>query len=263
MRATLVIPTLNESASIAQVIRAFRTSADEANRTIFRDGPLDWEILVVDGASTDGTGALATAEGARVIVERRRGYGRAYKTGFAEAKGAVIATSDGDATYPVETVPAFVRRLLDEKVDFITGDRIAGVTRRSMTTEHRIGNWVLNLMLRVLYHRFLKQLPGGTIADSQSGFWVFRREVLDRVHLSQDGMSFSEELKVEAALRGLRFVEVPIEYGERSGPPKLQSWRDGIRNMLFLLEKRLAVARESRQGPPTPFSRGLGPGPAP
>jgi hypothetical protein len=175
----------------------------------------------------------------------------------------VIATSDGDATYPVETVPAFVRRLLDERIDFVTGDRMAHVTRRSMTTEHRIGNWALNLFLRVAYHRFLKHLPGGTIADSQSGFWVFRREVLDRVHLSQDGMAFSEELKVEAALRGLRLVEVPIAYRERSGPPKLQSWRDGIRNLLFLAEKRLAVERERKQGPPVPFGRGHDPGPAP
>ncbi len=263
MRATLVIPTLNEAVSIGPVIRQFRAAAEESNRTLFRDDPVDWEVLVVDGASTDGTGALAAAEGARVVVERRRGYGRAYKTGFAEARGEVLATADGDGTYPVARIPELVRRLEDEKIDFLTGDRIAYVTRRSMTTEHRIGNWVLNLFLRVLYHRFLKGLPGGTIADTQSGFWVFRRAVLDRVHLSEDGMALSEELKIEAVLRGLRFLEVPIEYGERAGPPKLQSWRDGIHNLMFLAEKRLAVARETRQGPPTPFGRGTGPGPAP
>jgi len=261
MRATLVIPTLNEASSIAQVLRSFRDAAEEANRSMLRDDPVDWEVLVVDGGSTDGTTAIAAAGGARVVVEPRRGYGRAYKTGFAEAKGAVVATADGDGTYPVETIPSLVRRLRDEPVDFLSGDRIAQVSRRSMTTEHRIGNWVLNLFLRLAYHRFLRELPGGTIADTQSGFWVFRREVLERVHLTQDGMALSEELKIEVVLRGLRFVEVPIRYGERSGRPKLQSWRDGVRNLLFLAEKRLAIARESRAGPWGPPARGPGPGP--
>ncbi|HYB78577.1 MAG TPA: glycosyltransferase family 2 protein, partial [Thermoplasmata archaeon] len=105
MRATLVLPTLNEAASIAHVLRLFRDAATEANSTIFRGNPLEWEVLVVDGASEDGTGAIAQAEGARVVIERRKGYGRAYKTGFAAARGDVIATADGDATYPVETIP--------------------------------------------------------------------------------------------------------------------------------------------------------------
>ncbi|MGB6499795.1 MAG: glycosyltransferase family 2 protein [Thermoplasmata archaeon] len=246
MRATLVIPTLDEAGSIASVLRSFRAAADAANRTRFRDDPLDWEILVVDGDSRDGTGAIATAEGARVIVERRRGYGRAYRTGFAEARGEVIATADGDATYPVETIPELVRRLLDQNLDFLSGDRMAFVDRRSMTTEHRIGNWVLNEFLAIAYHRYVRELPNGTLADSQSGFWVFRRRVLDVVALTQDGMALSEELKIEAIRWGLKFVEVPIHYGERAGPPKLQSWRDGLRNLWFLFEKRLEIARERR-----------------
>jgi len=254
-----VVPTLNEERSIGEVLRTFRSATEAANRTLFREAPVDWEIVVVDGASTDRTRELAEAEGARVIVERRRGYGRAYKTGFREAHGDVIATSDGDGTYPVETIPAAVRRLLDERIDFLNGDRMTGVTRRSMTTEHRFGNGLLNRFLRIAYQRYLVEIPGRTIADSQSGYWVFRREVLDRVHLTSDGMAFSEELKVEAIVRGLRFVEVPIAYGERATPPKLQSGRDGIRNLLFLATKRLALARETRRGPPVPFARGEGP----
>ena len=259
MRASLVVPTLNEERSIAEVLRTFRNAADEANRTIFREAPVDWEILVVDGASADRTRELAAAEGARVIVEPRRGYGRAYKTGFREARGDVIATSDGDGTYPVETIPAAVRRLLDERIDFLSGDRMSRVTRRSMTTEHRFGNGLLNLFLRIAYHRYLAKLPRHIVEDSQSGYWVFRRQVLDRVHLTSDGMAFSEELKIEAIVRGLRFVEAPIAYGERATPPKLQSGRDGIRNLWFLATKRFAVAREIRRGPPVPFARGEGP----
>ncbi len=254
MRGSLVIPTLNEAPSIGHVLRLFRQAADEANATIFRDAPIDWEVAVVDGASTDGTAEIAEAGGARVLVERRRGYGRAYRTGLAAARGDVIASADGDGTYPVETVPRLVRKLLDEQLDFLSGNRMPQVDREAMTTEHRIGNWVLNRFLGIAYHRFLRPVPGRRLDDSQSGFWVFRREVLGRVHLTQDGMAFSEELKIEAILRGLRFAEIPIRYHARWGPPKLSSWRDGVRNLLFLARKRFAVAREPRRGPPVPFS---------
>jgi len=256
MRASLVVPTLNEAESVGHVLRTFREAVDQANAGLFRTRPVDWEMLVVDGASADGTGAIAEAAGARVIVEPRKGYGRAYKTGFAAARGEVIATADGDATYPVEMIPTLVHRLLEERIDFLTGNRMAFIDRRAMTTEHRIGNRVLNLFLGVAFHRYLKEMPGGPLVDSQSGFWVFRREILDRVHLEQDGMAFSEELKIEAILRGLRVVEVPIRYGERWGRPKLSSWRDGYHNLVFLAEKRLAVAREPVHGEPVPFAHG-------
>ena len=256
MRATLILPTLNEAPSIAHVLRLFRTAATEANRTIFQSDPVDWEVLVVDGASEDGTAAIAEAEGARVIIERRPGYGRAYRTGFAAAHGDVLATSDGDATYPVETLPGLVKKLFDEELDFLTGNRFAYLDRRAMTTEHRVGNQLLNLFLRLAYHRYLKEVPGQNLEDSQSGFWVFRRDVLGKIRLTQDGMAFSEELKIEAILRGVRFLEVPIQYRERWGPPKLQSWRDGSRNLLFLVEKRFALAREQRERLPAPMAEG-------
>lgn len=253
MRTSLVIPTLNEAGSIGHVVRTFRVAAEEANRTLFATDPLEWEILVVDGASSDGTAQVAEEAGARVITERRKGYGRAYKTGFAAAHGEVIATSDGDATYPVEEIPKLVRQLLDGGVDFLTGNRMAYLNRKAMTTEHRIGNRVLNTFLRIAYHRYFRGVAGGTLVDSQSGFWVFRRSVLDRVSLTQDGMAFSEEMKIEVLLRGLKVVEVPIHYGERWGSPKLSSWRDGIGNLLFLFRKRMDVARELKTGIPPPF----------
>lgn len=253
MRATLIVPTLNEAESIGHVLRTFRAAAEAANPELFTRDPLEWEILVVDGASTDATAELARAEGARVIVERRKGYGRAYKTGFAEAKGDVIATSDGDATYPVEEIPRLVRRLLDERIDFITGNRLAYLDRQAMTTEHRIGNRVLNLCVATLYHRFLRSAAGGTLVDSQSGMWVFRREILEKVRPLDDGMPFSEEFKLDVLIEGLRLVEVPIHYAERWGAPKLSSWRDGQANLLFLVRKRFEVARQvQRKRPASP-----------
>lgn len=246
MRGSLLVPTLNEAATIGHVLAEFRAAASAANETLFRDDPIDWEMLVIDGASTDGTAERAAREGARVIVERRPGYGRAYRTGFAEAKGEVLATLDGDGTYPAAEIPRLVRKLLDDHLDFLTCDRLAFLDRRAMTTEHRIGNWVLNTFLRIAYAHYLAD-AGLRLADSQSGMWVFRREVLDRVTLTQDGMPMSEELKIEVILHGLKAEEVPIRYAERwGGPPKLSSWRDGRRNLMFLLTKRLELARLSR-----------------
>jgi len=256
MRGTLIVPTLNEAESIGHVLERFRAATDQANRTSFASDPIDWEYLVVDGASHDATAAIATSLGARVIVEPRRGYGRAYRTGFDQAQGEIIATLDGDATYPAEDVPALVRRLLDRGLDFITCNRLAHLDPKSMTTEHRLGNWVLNTFLRIAYAHYLREAGGATLEDSQSGMWVFRRSVLDRVRLTQDGMPLSEELKLEVILNGLKFEEVPIHYAERWGAPKLSSWRDGRRNMLFLFRKRLDVARNRRD-----FGSAVGPTP--
>ncbi|HEY6239107.1 MAG TPA: glycosyltransferase family 2 protein [Thermoplasmata archaeon] len=246
MRGSLVVPTLNEAESIGHVLERFRVAAELGNQRSFASDPIQWEYLVVDGASTDGTARIAESFGARVIAEPRPGYGRAYRTGFEQAKGEVVATVDGDATYPVEEVPALVRRLFDRGLDFITCNRLAHLDPRSMTTEHRLGNWVLNSFVRVAFAHYLREAGGVTLQDSQSGMWVFRRAVLDRVRLTQDGMPFSEELKLEVILNGLKFEEVPIAYAERWGAPKLSSWRDGRRNMLFLFQKRLDVARNRR-----------------
>ncbi|MCI4348920.1 MAG: glycosyltransferase family 2 protein [Thermoplasmata archaeon] len=252
MRASLVIPTLNEAASIGHVLAIFRTAAEAGNATLFATDPIEWEILVVDGDSSDGTAEIAGDAGARVIVEPRRGYGRAYRTGFAAATGELVATLDGDATYPAEEIPRLARRLLDKRLDFLTCDRLANLDPKAMTLEHRIGNWVLNQVLRIAYHRYFRAAGGVRIRDSQSGMWVFRRAILDRITLTQDGMPMSEELKIEVLLGGFAFEEVPIRYAERWGAPKLSSWRDGRRNLAFLVTKRLG----SRTNASHPDARG-------
>lgn len=248
MRASLVIPTLNESASVGFVLRTFRSAAESANQRFFFRNPIDWEVLVVDGPSTDGTAEVARKEGATVVSELRRGYGRAYRTGFAAATGEIIATVDGDASYPVAEVPWLVLTLLEHRLDFLTCDRLSYLDAKAMTTEHRIGNWVLNFALRAFFHSALQGAPARVVRDSQSGMWIFRREILDRLRLTQDGMAFSEELKLEALIRGFRFEETPIHYSERWGAPKLSSWRDGARNLSYLLQKRFEVSREDRLG---------------
>jgi len=192
----------------------------------------DVQILVVDGDSRDETRELAGRAGAEVIIEPRRGYGRAYKTGFAHATGEIIATADADLTYPVEDIPELVGVLQEENLDFITTNRFACIEKGAMPLHNRIGNGVLTLTTRLLF--------GINIHDSQSGMWVFKKDILDGLMLRSDKMSFSEEIKVEAChFARLRYREMPIKYRPRMGEIKLRVWRDGFQNLLYLIKKRL------------------------
>lgn len=258
MKATLVIPTLNEHEGIGHTLREFRRAAEEANRTLFARDPVVWEILVVDGGSTDGTVEIAKTEGATVIDERRRGYGRAYKTGFERATGDFVATMDGDGTYPAQEIPWFLLHLHYHHRDFITGDRLTFLETKAMTTEHRLGNFLLNSLVTVMFHQCLKEAPARVLVDSQSGMWVFRRSILTGLHLHEDSMAFSEELKLEVLIRGYKLEEVPIHYAERWGRPKLSSWRDGLANMFWLVRKRFQLSAEHRRGTVVPLAADAG-----
>jgi len=228
-RVSIVIPTMNEEASIGQVL-------DEVAAAMRGHGA--YEVVVVDTDSRDRTVAIARGKGARIVLEPRRGYGRAYKTGFAAARGSIVVTLDADLTYPAHMIPEFVRLVEQEGADFVSGNRIAGLEEGAMSGMHRLGNRMLTTAFRVLY-RF-------PILDSQSGMWAFRREVLDRLELIHDGMAFSEELKLEVIRRGLRFQEVPIPYRPRSGEKKIRSVRDATENMIWLFRKRFGWARPAR-----------------
>jgi hypothetical protein len=103
-----------------------------------------------------------------------------------------------------------------------------------MTVKHRFGNFALTFVSNLFF--------GVRIKDSQSGMWVFRRSILDRLVLSDDGMPMSEEIKIEA-FRKARSVEVPIAYRRRVGEVKLSSWKDGWKNMKFLFRKRFRRQR--------------------
>lgn len=224
-KISIVIPALNEKDAIEKTIKAVPRA--ELERMGY-----EVEILVVDNGSTDGTGDLAKKAGAAVVLEPRRGYGRAYKTGFTHAHGDIIATADADLTYPVEDIPKAVRILEDENLDFITTNRYAYMQEGAMSSRHRVGNSLLSLTTRLLFRLPLK--------DSQSGMWVFRKGVLDRAILRSHSMSFSEELKIEAChfLR-CAWKEIPIRYSARVGDAKLRTWRDGLGNLLYLIRKRL------------------------
>jgi len=219
-KLSVIIPAMNEERSIGLVINDVKNALD---------GKRAYEIIVVDTDSRDLTRDIAVGHGAVVVDEPRRGYGRAYKTGFDKATGEIIATLDADMTYPAADIPRLADLLEDKGLDFITTNRFAGMERGAMPAKHRFGNWVLSTTARILFRVKLR--------DSQSGMWVFRKDVLPKLELVSDGMSMSEELKIEAFGK-LRAAEVPITYKPRIGEAKLRSWKDGTSNLRYLFKKR-------------------------
>jgi len=216
-RITVVIPCLNEEEGIQQVLTDLPEFVDE--------------VIVVDNNSTDRTAEVATKMGAIVVRELHRGYGRAYKKGFSCATGDIIVTLDGDYSYPVDALSYLLEAFLHCRVGFLSASRFPILNRESMSTKHRIGNFVLSIVMSVLFLRW--------VSDSQSGMWVFQRAAIGKMKLRSDGMAFSEEIKIEAIRNGaIGFREMFINYSNRIGEKKLQPWRDGIRNIAFLFRKR-------------------------
>jgi len=225
-KISIVIPALNEEDGIADTIKAIpKIELEKIGYEV--------QIIVVDNGSEDRTAELARYAGAEVVFEPRRGYGRAYKAGFAHAEGQIIATADADLTYPVEDIPSFVRLIEEEGLDFITTNRFANIDKNAMSPRNKLGNAVLTQAARMLFNIDL--------ADSQSGMWVFKTSLLDKMILRSDGMPFSAEIKLEAChFIKCRWKELPIKYKARLGRVKLRAWRDGCENLFYLFRKRLS-----------------------
>jgi len=218
-KITVIIPCLNEEEGLESVMRRMPEFVDE--------------VIVVDNGSTDRTSEVAARFGARVIRENARGYGRSYKTGFRCATGDIIVTLDGDHSYPPDAISYLLEAFLHLEVDFLSASRFPVRDRHAMSFKHKLGNLILSLAMSILYFRWVR--------DSQSGMWVFRRSILERMTLVSDGMAFSEEIKIEALKSDrVRFAEISIQYTSRLGEIKLNPWRDGFYNLWFLLRKRFS-----------------------
>ena len=218
---SIIIPALNEEVGIEKTISSIPI-------TEIRDKfGYDVEILVIDGDSTDSTNKTALAAGAQVIVEKKQGYGRAYKTGFAAARGDIIITLDADNTYPTEFIPKYIKQLNDSDADFITINRFAGLEEGAMSITRQVGNKILALLISLLYSISIK--------DSQSGMWIMKRNFISKIRLKSDDMSMSEEIKI-IAFKFFSSREVDGVYRRRTGNAKLNTIQHGWKNMKYLFE---------------------------
>jgi glycosyltransferase involved in cell wall biosynthesis len=219
LRVSVVIPCLNEEENIEACVASALKAMQEAG--------ISGEVVVADNDSEDRSAELATAAGARVVHEPRRGYGSAYLAGFAAARGEYIVMGDADLTYDFEEIPKFVEKL-DAGAELVMGDRMRNIHPGAMPWHHRyIGNPVLTGVLNVFFRT--------GVSDAHCGMRALRRDVLPRLDLRTTGMEFASEMVIRASKENLRIAEFPIEYHPRGGESKLSSWRDGWRHLRFLL----------------------------
>ncbi|OGQ83840.1 MAG: hypothetical protein A3F90_13545 [Deltaproteobacteria bacterium RIFCSPLOWO2_12_FULL_60_19] len=216
---SIVIPALNEEASIGAVIARLEKTKEE----IFRSGVVSQvEIIVVDDGSSDRTTEIVRSyPGVRLIQHGvNLGYGAALKTGFRHARGEYIGFLDADGTYPAEFLPQLLQHLIDDQADVVVGSRLMG-SSSAMPFIRYMGNWVFALLLRWLAER--------KVTDLASGMRVFRKSVLHALSPLPDGLDLTPAMSTRALHEGLRILEVSIPYAERVGRSKLSVIRDGLR----------------------------------
>jgi glycosyltransferase involved in cell wall biosynthesis len=196
-RIGVVIPTLNEEEPITHVLSA-----------VPRD--LVDDVIVVDGGSTDRTVERARTVGARVVVEKRRGYGRACAAGVEAARDCdVIVFLDGDGSDRPELISMLVQPILSNAYDFVIGSRTRG--RRepgSMNVHQVVAGYLAGALTRLLY---------GVAYTDMCAFRAIRREVLDRLGMREMTYGWNLEMQMRAARAGLRILEVPVAHRRRIG----------------------------------------------
>lgn len=215
---SIVIPTLNEAGTIGETIRAIRESIE-----------YPYEIIVVDGGSSDGTQEIVKRNNCKLIVEPKRGYGRALKCGIKHAKGDIIVMVDGDGTYEVRDINRLISALINEKAALCLGARRGCLLDHAMDFTNYFGNKLITFLFNLLYRRRLM--------DTQSGFRAIRHSALDKIEFKEEDMAFATEMLVHFAKRGFRIVEVPTIYKPRKyGKSKLKRVKAGIEILNVLLK---------------------------
>lgn len=222
LELTILMPCLNEAETLAICIR-------KALGYLERSG-VAGEVVIADNGSTDGSQAIATELGARVVAIPARGYGAALLGGIQAARGRYVIMGDSDDSYDFSRLDGFVEKLRDGW-QLVMGNRFqGGIAPGAMPPLHRyLGNPVLTATGRILY--------GSPSGDFHCGLRGFDRAAILELGLDLPGMEFASEMVVKATIRKLRITEVPTTLSKdgRSRPPHLRSWRDGWRHLRFLL----------------------------
>jgi len=223
---SVIIPTLNEQSGIETTISSIPKSK------IKEKFGYDLEIIVIDGNSDDLTRDIAEKMGAKVIIEKDRGYGRACKTGFSAANGDILITVDADNSYPADRITEYLDKLKEKDLDFITINRFAGMEKGAMSFTRRVGNKILTLTMCLLY--------SVQIRDSQSGMWIMKKDFISKIRLNSDDMPISEEIKV-IAFKFFKALELDGKYYRRVGKSKLSIIKVGWKNLKYLFEYKKII----------------------
>ena len=219
----VLIPCLDEEATIAGVVRDFRAALPTA------------EIHVYDNASTDDTVGVAKEAGALVRSEPMRGKGNVVRRMFADIDADLYVLVDGDGTYPADHVPRMIEAVIADGLDMVTGARIAG-QEAAYRPGHRFGNRTITAMVGLIF--------GRRFSDILSGYRVMSRRFVRSFPVLSKGFEIETEITVHALEMRLPCAELEIPYFERpaGSSSKLRTIRDGIR----IVRTIAALIREER-----------------
>jgi glycosyltransferase involved in cell wall biosynthesis len=200
MNLSIVIPVYNEAENIGEIIRRVQSTQ------------LAKEIVVVDDGSKDGTrDALQKLDGqdrVRVILhERNHGKGAAVVTGLRAARGDVLLIQDADLEYDPRDYPVLLRPIEEGVADVVYGSRFLGAPHRVTMFWHMVANKLLTLMTNILYNTIL--------TDMETGYKVFRREVIEGMNIRARRFDFEPEFTAKVLKRNYRIFEVPISFNPR------------------------------------------------
>jgi glycosyltransferase involved in cell wall biosynthesis len=226
IEVSIVMPCLNEAETLATCIAKAQQALCEHK--------IHGEVIVADNGSTDGSQAIATLLGARLVPVPARGYGHALMGGIAAAQGRFIIMGDADDSYDFLEIPAFVEKLR-AGFELVQGCRLPSgggvIAPGAMPFLHR---WCGN----PLFSRLVRWWFKAPVHDVYCGLRGFIKAFYERLDQRCTGMEFATEMIIKASLYHARIAEIPITLhpdGRKAHPPHLKTFRDGWRTLRFFL----------------------------
>jgi glycosyltransferase involved in cell wall biosynthesis len=236
---SVVMPVYNEASTV-------ETTIDRVLAV-----PLPKELIVVDDGSTDGTREVlhrlseehAGMELHVLSQPWNRGKGAALRRGIKAARGQYVVIQDADLEYDPRDYPSLLRPCLELQADVVYGSRfVSGSERRVLLFWHSVGNWVLTLVSNAFTDL--------NLTDMETGYKLFRREVIQSLDLKQDRFGFEPEVTAKIAHRGLRIYEVGISYhGRGYEEGKKIGWRDAVQALVCIIRYGVESRMTARRTP--------------